>query len=109
MRTQNLEKLTASHNQTLLARSAKVSDLKAHLAFAHKRARYAKHDKNRARARLQQLQIDQRRYHADVFRVLDEIAAMIAGLVKDRNFSVCGLKHNNDQTFSDLVQKLVQG
>lgn len=53
--TKGLEKLKISHNQSLLARNAGISNLKVQIARAQMRADDAKYERGRAKARLQQL------------------------------------------------------
>lgn len=65
--TQEPEKLKTSHIQTLLARNAKICDLKVQLARSYERADDAENGRDEAKAHSQQLQSRQQRYKAAVF------------------------------------------
>lgn len=85
MRSQELEKLKGFHKKTLLARRAVAAQLKVQLSSARKSVAGVYYERDGDKARFQQLQSGQQRYHVELFRVQNKIGAMGVGLVKDGN------------------------
>lgn len=97
-----------SRDQTLIARSTEVADLKVRLPATQEREADAEYESDGAKTRLQQPHSGQHSHQAALSHEQDDIAALGAGLVEYYNYLACRLERRKDQMFSGLSRKLVE-
>lgn len=96
------------HAQVLQARDVEMGKLKELLASSMKKVKGAKYEREGARARLQPLQSGQQKILSAVCRVQNEISALAAGLVKDRDYFMKRQDKKCDRMFIKLRKFLVK-